>query len=88
LIQSRAPRLIDTFTAKDLAEAGELDPSAKEALIEKIQRYNLKIIVDDSGPPSPPQVPMAPSRPNVLKVAIIKDGKVVFQDTESFKEFR
>ena len=38
LIQSRAPRLTDTFTAKDIAEVGELDPSAKEAIIEKIQR--------------------------------------------------
>jgi hypothetical protein len=41
LIQSRAPRLSDTFTAKDIAEVGELDPSAKEAIIEKIQRYYL-----------------------------------------------
>ena len=38
LIQSRAPRLSDVFTAKDIAELGELDPSAKEALIEKIYR--------------------------------------------------
>jgi len=30
--------MADTFTAKDVAEVGELDPSAKEALIEKIQR--------------------------------------------------
>jgi hypothetical protein len=88
LIQSRAPRLLDTFTAKDLAEAAELDPSAKEALLEKIQRYHPQVWFDNSGPPPPPQVPIAPSRPNVLKVAIIKDGKVVFQDAETFKEFR
>jgi hypothetical protein len=43
LIQSRAPRLSDTFTAKDIAEVGELDPSAKEALIEKIKRYVFKV---------------------------------------------
>jgi hypothetical protein len=43
LIQSRAPRLADTFTAKDVAEVGELDPSAKEAIIERIQRYPANI---------------------------------------------
>jgi hypothetical protein len=87
LIQSRAPRVVDTFTAKDLAEAGELDPSAKEALIEKIQRYHLLYIVN-YRPSTPPATPLAPSRPNVLKVAVIQDGKVIFQDTESFREFR
>jgi hypothetical protein len=44
LIQSRAPRLSDSFTAKDIADVGELDPSAREAIIEKIQRYFFAIL--------------------------------------------
>ena len=90
MIQSRAPRLADTFTAKDIAEVGELDPSAKEAIIEKIQRYHTHNTLRPNAisPAPPPVTPLAPSRPNVLKVAVVKDGKVMFQDTESFQEFR
>jgi hypothetical protein len=39
LIQSRAPRIADTFTARDVAEVGELDPYAKEALLETVKKY-------------------------------------------------
>jgi len=91
LIQSRAPRLSDTFTAKDVAEVGELDPSAQEAIVENIQRYTphaLCALTNYDRPKPPPSPPLAPSRPNVLKIAVVKDGKVVFQDTETFKEFR
>ena len=89
MIQSRAPRIADTFTAKDIAEVAELDPSAKEAIIEKIQRYHHHTTLrPNTSPPPPPVTPLAPSRPNVLKVAIVKDGKVMFQDTETFQEFR
>jgi len=90
LIQSRAPRIADTFTAKDIAEVAELDPSAKEALIEKVYRYPQHLTdLFDHRPavPARPVVPLVPSRPSVLKVAMVKDGKVQFQDTESFKEF-
>ena len=42
---------------------------------------------DRPAAPIQPIVPLVPSRPAVLKLAIIKDGKVKFQDTESFNEF-
>jgi len=91
LIQSRAPRISDTFTAKDIAEVAELDPSAKEALIEKVYRYiqHFPTGLFDNRPavPARPLAPLVPSRPSVLKVANVKDGTVQFQDTESFKEF-
>ena len=49
----------------------------------------MQLIADNRPKPQPPPSrPLAPSRPEVLKVAVVKDGKVTFQDTETFKEFR
>ena len=91
MIQSRAPRITDTFTAKDIVEVAELDPSAREALIEKVYRYPQRFPTElfDNRPTVPARqaTPLVPSRPSVLKVAIVKEGTVQFQDTESFQEF-
>ena len=77
LIQSRASRISDVLTLKDVDEIAESPPGAVQDVVSRKIREELKEIA--SSPPSAPQTPAAPqivSDATKVRRATIEDGKV------------
>lgn len=83
LVQSRTARLAEVFRKDDFSELADTEPGALPAFMEPAQDQK-KIVI---GAADERQTATASSRsPKALKVAIVKDGKLEFQDSD-FKAF-
>lgn len=84
LVQSRTARLAEVFRKDDFSELADTEPGALSAFTEPAQDQKKKIVI---GATDERQTATTSSRnPKALKVAIVKDGKLEFQDSD-FKAF-
>lgn len=77
LIQSRASRISDVLTLKDVDEIAESPPGAVQDAVSRKIREELKEI--ESGSTLVPQTPQTASDATEIRHAAIEDGKTEYK---------